>query len=276
MTMVLHILSFFKQKLLFIFLPLSTFLSCADNKELTSQNSLTIAVAANAHFAMGDIGIAFEQSSGIKINMVTGSSGKLTAQITHGAPFDLFFSANMKYPQYLHTEGFTTQPPNIYAYGKLALWTLHELDVDKGLHLLTEPTITNIAIGNPELAPYGIAAQQAFEKLGIYEQLKDKLVFGESISQVNQYVHLKSVDIGLTSFSTVLKPKLKGQGHWAAVPTDLYEPIAQGVAFVKQKTPNPAAQQFYDFVQSKEGKSILTKYGYETAAHSKQSRYENF
>lgn len=250
---------------------LSLFFACTDTKHTTYKNSLTIAVAANAQFAMDDIGIAFEQSSGIKVNMVTGSSGKLTAQITHGAPFDLFFSANMKYPLYLQAEGWTTQAPNVYAYGKLALWTLHNLDLDKGLTLLTSPDIKNIAIGNPELAPYGIAAQQAFEKLGIYDQIKDKLVFGESISQVNQYIHLKSVDIGLTSFSTVLKPKLKGQGHWTAVSTDLYEPIAQGVAFVKQKTPNPAAQQFYDFVQSEEGKAILKKYGYEVVNDKEQA-----
>ncbi|MEZ4955399.1 MAG: molybdate ABC transporter substrate-binding protein [Saprospiraceae bacterium] len=208
---------------------LSVFILLACGHEKSAK--LTIAAAANVQFAMEELTEQFAKKTGVECHAIHSSSGKLTAQIKEGAPYDLFISANMKYPDELHQSGLTTDPAKPYAYGKLVLWTMmdeilsDELDIQK---LADNHSVKHLAIANPKTAPYGEAAVEAFHFYNLYDALQPKLVFGESISQVNQFVLSKTAEVGITAMSVVLSPKIKDQGHWAEVPQESYTPIAQG------------------------------------------------
>ncbi len=225
---------------------------------------ITVAVSANFQFAMQEIAREFEAANRIRVKTVVNSSGKLTAQIRSGAPFDLFLSADMKYPQTLFASGDAATPPKIYAYGSLVFWTLKNIDLIHDFAALMNKNIHNIAIANPQTAPYGDAAIAALKHAGIYEKIKPKLVFGRNVSQTNQYVFAKAADVGLTAQSVVFSPKMRGVGQWATVDSTTYEPIAQGVVILKygQKQHPVAAKKFLDFLFGKTARAILKKYGY--------------
>lgn len=246
-----------------ILLIFSFFLqTCTPGKE----RPLTIAVAANVQFAMQELTEHFTSQTGMACQIVHSSSGKLTAQIMEGAPYDLFISADMKYPEELHRAGLTTSPPLPYAYGKLVLWSLIDdfpSPIDIG-QLATRDAVRHIAIANPKTAPYGVAAIEALQYFAAYDALQAKLVFGESISQVNQFVLSKTAEVGITAKSVVLSPKIKGQGKWTEVPPASYSPIAQGVVILK-KGQIEKAEQFHSFLFSESARVILEKYGYELA-----------
>ncbi len=142
-----------------------------------SKGNLTIATAANVQFAMQKLIRTFTQETGIKCHMILSSSGKLTAQINAGAPFDVFVSADVKYPQELYENGLTQEPPKIYAYGKLVIWSFNE-PIDSSFEILASEKIQHIAIANPKTAPYGAAAVEALKHYGVYQTTKEKLVFG--------------------------------------------------------------------------------------------------
>ncbi|MFD2066267.1 molybdate ABC transporter substrate-binding protein [Pontibacter silvestris] len=221
-----------------------------------------IATAANVQFAMEELTKTFTEETGIPAEIVLGSSGKLTAQIKEGAPFDVFVSANMKYPEELHRSGLATAAPKVYANGKLILWMLQE-EGEPGFEKLTNAAVMHIAIANPKNAPYGIAAQEALQYLGFYEEVKDKLVYGESISQTNQFILSGTAAAGFTAKSVVLSPELKGKGKWIEVPQESYAPIQQGVVILKKEGKSMAeAEKFYTFLFSDKARSILQSYGY--------------
>ena len=225
---------------------------------------LRVAVAANAQFVMNDIKKAFEQKGTARIELIVSSSGKLTAQISHGAPYDLFLSADMKYPEQLYNRGYTLEAPSVYAYGSLVLWTLKKKYLDNGLNSVTNPEIKTIAIGNPSTAPYGMAAVQVLKNAGIYEKVKSKIVYGESVSQVNQYLISGAADLVFTAKSVVMTPGLKQKGQWTEPPESLYDPIKQGMVILKNAAKNnlKAAREFFDFLSGPEAKAIFTSYGY--------------
>ncbi|WP_234734151.1 molybdate ABC transporter substrate-binding protein [Tellurirhabdus bombi] len=237
--------------LLFLLLPIS----------LVAQ-PLRVAVAANAQFMMKELSAAFQKSRGIAVESIVSSSGKLTTQIQQGAPYDVFLSADVSYPQTLNKEGLTLTPPVIYGYGTLVLWTQGAIKLDKNLKFLTDPAVRHIAIANPALAPYGEAAITLIQKQKLLEHLKAKLVYGESISQVNQYILTGSAEIGFTAKSVVLDPSLRQKGRWLELPTSDYQPIAQGVVILKRTTQPAAAKQFIEFLQTQPARRILQKFGY--------------
>jgi molybdate transport system substrate-binding protein len=176
-----------KFSLTFYILLLSTVVSFA-------QNKLTVAAAANVQFVMAELVKDFESTTGIKTDIILGSSGKLTAQIKEGAPYDIFVSADMKYPEELYKSGFATGSPKVYANGLLVLWTIQtDSKPDADLKILTSNAIKKIAIANPATAPYGEASVEAMNYYKVYDQVKDKLIYGESISQTNQYIITKSL-----------------------------------------------------------------------------------
>ncbi len=227
------------------------------------KDKLRIAVAANLQFAIKELADDFSQRSGVECEIIISSSGKLTAQIIEGAPFDLLLSADMKYPQELYNRKFTLFQPDIYAYGNLILWTLHE-DVEPELETLLSEQITHIAIGNPKTAPYGVSAMEVLRKFGIEEAVQKKLVYGESIAQTNQFIISRSVDLGFTSKSVVMSSQMKDRGQWSEIDKDLYSPMAQGMVVLKsRKSFESKAIQFRDYVLSSEGKEILHKFGYD-------------
>lgn len=245
---------------------LLTLFACQSTPSSQRVNEpLTIAVAANVQFAMEELEAAFEETTGIPVEIVFGSSGKLTAQITQAAPYDIFVSADIKYPESLYENGRAAHEPKIYAYGALVVWTMKNLDVKQdSLHVLTEESLHKIAIANPTMAPYGEQAVRALQYYKLYEKVQAKLVFGESIAQTNQYILSGACDIGITAKSVVLSPELKTTGTWVEINPAAYEPIAQGVIITRygQEHHAEAAQQFYDFLFSEQADRIFAAYGY--------------
>ncbi|MCI0695209.1 molybdate ABC transporter substrate-binding protein [candidate division KSB1 bacterium] len=225
---------------------------------------IIVAVAANVQFAAQDIEKAYEQKSGFAIKTVISSSGKLTAQIQNGAPFDVFLSADMKYPDTLFAAEFAGAKPRVYAYGALVLWTMKEVDLSGGIKILLEDKIQKIAVANPKTAPYGAEAIKVLKHYQMYESVMPKLVYGESIAQVNQYIFSQAAEVGITAKSVVLSPQMRGKGKWLEIDPVAYSPIAQGAVILKHGAMNhpQASQKFYDFLFSEAAKKILKDYGY--------------
>jgi len=229
-----------------------------------AENAITVAVAANMKYAFDELSTAFTKQTGVAVTSVVASSGKLTAQISHGAPYDVFLSADMKYPAALYEAGLAETAPKVYANGVLVLWTKKELNFKNGLAVLSEPAVRKIAIANPTLAPYGEESLKVLEANQLSALVRSKLVYGESISQVNQYIDAEIVDIGFTAKSVVLSPLLKGKGVWLEVPLDYYTPIPQGMVILHYGLRHHLreARQFYDFILSEQSRKILMQYGY--------------
>lgn len=229
-----------------------------------ARAQITAAVAANARYAMEDLKADFRKSAGIEVKTVYGSSGKLTAQIRNGAPFDVFVSADTDFPDSLYKWGYAAQKPRVYAYGALVLWTLRALPLDGGLGALGDTGIARIALADPQRAPYGREAVKALRKAGLYGKVEARLVFGESIAQVNQYVLAGAADVGFTAKSVVLAPENRGKGTWKELDSAAYDPIAQGAVVSKYgRDNNPeTAARFLDYLGSGPARAILARYGY--------------
>lgn len=228
-------------------------------------NTLHLAVAANVSYAIKPLIKEFNKTHpNTKVRVTLGSSGKLTAQIRHGAPYHIFMSANMKYPQALYIDGMSLEKPVIYADGGLAYLSSKKQNFSLGANLLKEKKIKNIAIANPQIAPYGKASLEALENTGLYESIKSKFVYAESASSVVTYA-LKAADIGLVPKSALFSPYLKNfkEGEkWKDVDTSLYTPIHQGIIVLKKAQENKEAMAFYKFILSKSAKKILKDFGY--------------
>lgn len=245
------------QKLIlcFLFCPISLF-----------AQSLRVAVAANAQFVMGQLKTTYQKKTGTAIETIVNSSGKLTTQIQQGAPYDVFLSADMEYPQTLAKAGLTLDAPVVYAYGSLVLWTMGSQSITADLKGLTNAAVRHVAIANPETAPYGKAAISYLKHRKLLDKLKPKLVYGESIAQVNQYVLSGAAEMGVTAKSVVLDPSLVKKGHWVDLPTAGYSPIAQGVVVLKRTSQVKAARQFVQFLRSPDARRILQQFGYHSPA----------
>ena len=226
---------------------------------------INIAVAANVSYAMDELKTEFAKTHpDTKVQVTLGSSGKLTAQIKNGAPYGLFMSANMKYPQALYDDKIATTKPVVYAQGALAYLSAKPQDFAQGINLLASDKIQKIAIANPKTAPYGKAAVEAMKKAGIYADAEKKFVYAESISQVVTYA-LSAADIGFIAKSSLYSPKMsayKKDVNWAEVDPKLYTPIKQGIVLLKFAKENKEYQAFYDFILSEKAKTIFKKYGY--------------
>ncbi len=243
-----------------VFLLILAFVSC--NESANSKSRVTVAVAANMQFAMKSIVDSFSAKTNIDCEIILGSSGKLTAQIVEGAPYDIFVSADTKYPNELYRSKQTEGSPKIYAEGKLVLWTLLE-DLDPSIPLLQTDTIRHIALANPKTAPYGLAALEVLESQPFYERIANKLVFGESINQTNQFIISKSAEIGFTSKAVVLSPEMQNKGRWIAIPDETYPKLLQSAVLIKkEKNASKQAKAFYTFLFSEDAQKILKQYGY--------------
>lgn len=253
-------LSRFFKTIIILFTILFISFSCKQQKE----PKLTIATAANMQFAMEKITSAFTQESGIKCEIIISSSGKLTAQIKEGAPYDIFVSADMKYPLELYNTGFSKSKPVVYAYGKLILWSMID-SIIPSVDLLLQKNIKHIASANPKTAPYGIATEEVLNHYKIFDRIKNKLVYGESIAQTNQFITTKATEIGFTAKSVVLSPIVKGKGNWIAIDENTYTPIKQGIVIIKNSPSSSEKKElFYNFLFSNKGSAILNKFGYAT------------
>jgi len=230
-----------------------------------AAQEITVAAAADLQFAMQEIGTRFQQESGKTVKLIFGSSGNFAQQLQNGAPFDMFFSANLDYPKQLEAAGLT-EPGTFYQYaiGKIVVWVPNDskLDLSAGLKALLDPSIKKIAIANPQHAPYGKAAVAAMQKESIYDQVKDKFVLGENISQTASFVASGSADVGIIALSLALSPNMKDKGRYAEVPAGDYPAIEQACAILRSSKNKDIARQFEKFIQSPPIKELFKKYGF--------------
>jgi molybdate transport system substrate-binding protein len=227
---------------------------------------ITVAAAADLQFAMQDIAGRFQKETGKTVKLIYGSSGNFFQQIQNGAPFDMFFSANLDYPKKLEGAGLT-EPGSFYPYakGKIVIWVRNEskLDLSSGMQVLLDPLVKKIAVANPQHAPYGQAAVAAMQKESIYEKVKDKFVLGENISQTASFVVSGSADVGIVALSLALSPNMKDKGRYAEVPTGEYPPIEQACVILSSSKNKEAARQFLLFVKTTAIGDLLRSYGFE-------------
>ena len=226
---------------------------------------VTVAAASDLTDAMNEIVASFERDTGCTVRVSTGSSGNFLSQIENGAPFDVFFSADIEYPKKLEAEGLAAPGSTyLYAIGKIVLWTRNDsrLDISKGLAVLRDPAVHKISIANPQHAPYGRAAEEALRQSGVYDGVKGRLVLGENISQAAQFVESGNADAGILALSLAVSPAMKNKGRFEAIPEDLYKPIEQGTV-VTRGAPNPrGARIFLNYIKIPATAAILEKYGF--------------
>jgi len=226
---------------------------------------VAIAAASDLTYAMNEIAEGFERETGCVARVSLGSSGNFLTQIENGAPFDVFFSADIAYPRKLEAEGLAAPGSTyLYAVGKIVLWVRRDspLDLKSGLAALRDPSVKKISIANPAHAPYGRAAEGALRKLGIYGAVKDRLVLGENISQAAQFVQSGNADAGIIALSLAVSPPMKNDGRYVTVPETLYDPIEQG-AVVTRAAPNPAgARTFLNYIQTPAAAAVLERFGF--------------
>jgi len=245
-----------KKNLFFLFALLFT-----SSLTVNAQN-IRVAAAANLQPVMEVLQKDFKQKTGITIDAAIGSSGKLVAQISNGAPFDVFLSADMTFPETLFKNGFAKEKPVVYASGSLIICSTQNIGFENWERLLLSARIKKIAIANPAIAPYGKAAEQSLRDKGILDDAKSKAVYGESISQVNTYITTGVADIGFTTQSLVKELGDKTSLFYTVVDPKTYDPILQGIVILKHGATNPAAGKFYRYILSPAAKSIFKAYGY--------------
>ncbi|MAY01362.1 MAG: molybdate ABC transporter substrate-binding protein [Gammaproteobacteria bacterium] len=224
---------------------------------------LTLAVASNFTAAMNEIVEQFEAGTEHSVRVSYGSSGMIYAQIINGAPFDIFFSADQEKPQALEDAGMILPSTRFtYAVGGLALWSKNaELDLQNG-EILRHGNFNRLALANPRLAPYGIAAVETLQHLGLDESTRHKWVLGENISQALQFVETRNADLGFVSVSQILDQGEVRDGSAWLVPADLHSPIRQDAVILRRAEQNPAAHAFINFIQGNQASSIIESFGY--------------
>jgi molybdate transport system substrate-binding protein len=230
------------------------------------QPPLRIAAAADLQFALKDIAQQYEHQTGQKVEITFGSSGNFFSQLQNGAPFDVFFSADIAYPTHLQQANLT-EPDSLlkYAVGRIVIWIPADSKInliEQKWNALLDPSVQKIAIANPEHAPYGRAAVEALKRAGIYEKVQSKLVYGENISQAAQFVESGNAQAGIIALSLAVSPAMKTGLRWG-VPADQYAPIEQAAVIMKSARDKEAAHDFLAFVSSDAGQRILGSYGFE-------------
>jgi len=230
------------------------------------QPPVRVAAAADLQFALKDIAQQYEHQTGRKIEITFGSSGNFFSQIQNGAPFDVFFSADIEYPTRLQRANLT-EPNSLlkYAVGRIVIWIPADSKInliERKWDALLDPSVQKIAVANPEHAPYGRAAVEALKRAGIYDKVQPKLVYGENISQAAQFVQSGNAQAGIIALSLAISPAMKTGQRWG-VPVDQYAPIEQAAVIMKSARDKEAAHDFLAFVSSDAGQRTLGSYGFE-------------
>lgn len=223
-----------------------------------------VAVAANFSEVVERLEADFERRSGHTLTLVAGSTGKLYAQIAHGAPFDAFLSADRERPERLEKERLAVAGSRFtYATGRLTLWSAEPGRVGgDGAATLRRGEFRRLAIANPALAPYGAAAEEALEKLGLRERFSDRIVMGETIGQAHALVASGNAELGFVALSSVLSPRQETKGSRWDVPPRLHAPIRQDAVLLARGAGNPAARGFLEFLRTEKAKAVIATYGY--------------
>lgn len=224
---------------------------------------VSVAVAANFAGTLDELGSAFHAVSGHTLRLSAGSTGKLYAQIRNGAPFDVLLAANAEHPRRLEQDGLAVAGSRFtYARGQLALWSRDPGRVDGAGQVLHAGAFRHLAIANPAIAPYGAAAQQALERLGLWERLAPRIVRGEDIGQTFQFVRSGNAEIGLVALAQIRQLEGGARGSWWLVPAGLYDPIEQQAVLLARGGDNPAARALLEFLRGRAARAIIQAHGY--------------
>jgi len=230
-----------------------------------SAQELRVAAASDLQAAMPAIAAQFERDTGHRVTLTFGSSGNFATQIEHGAPFDVFMSADIEYPKRLEQAGLV-EPGSRYDYatGHLVLWTRNDsgVDVKRGLAVLADARVRRIAIANPAHAPYGRAAVAAIRHEGLYDGVQSKFVLGENISQAAQFAQSGNAQVGIIALSVALSPAMKESGSYLEVPADFYPTIEQAAVVIAASKQKALASRFVESLKQAPAKAMLQSFGF--------------
>ena len=230
-----------------------------------AADRLSIAAASNLTYALEALNAEFTRTHpSTQLTVVTGASGNLVAQIQNGAPYDVFLSADLEYPEQLVARGLADRSSLVtFAVGRLVLWTtLEGIDVSSPATLVRDPRVMKIAVAHLKTAPYGRAAREALTALGVWTIAEPKIVIGENVTQTAQFVETGNVEAGFVAMSLVLSPRARAKGRWHEVDAGLYSPIEQGAVITRRGEGNPAAARYLTFLRSPEARAVLERFGY--------------
>jgi molybdate transport system substrate-binding protein len=231
-----------------------------------ADREINVAAAADLSAALEEVASSYEKRTGVKVKLSFGASGALTQQIQNGAPFDVFFSADMDYPKQLIAGGLADAATLYrYAVGQLVLWVPKDspLDVEhKGMDVLLDPSVKKISIANPQHAPYGRAAVAALQHYGLYQKVSDRVVLGENVSQAAQFVESGNAQAGFVALAHAQAPAMQGKGKYWVVPAEAYPQLDQGVVLISRSVHERDAAAFLEFVKTGEVAALLQRYGF--------------
>ena len=233
---------------------------CLLKAELSAASDIKVAVASNFKLAMEALATSYEEQTNKKVAIISGATRKLFTQIKHGAPFDIFYAADIISPKILEKEHFGVAGSRYtYAIGQLVLWSPQANYIDAKGDILKLGNFKHLAMANPKLAPYGKAAQEVLQKMNLFDSFSKKIVQGENISQTFHFINTRSVPLGFVSWPQLKSLENYTGGSWWVVPQDIYTPIKQQVVLLNKKE---EAQNFFKFVKSNEGEKIIKQFGY--------------
>jgi molybdate transport system substrate-binding protein len=232
-----------------------------------AEREVRVAAAADLKFAFDEVASEFQtQNPGVKVSVTYGSSGNFFAQLSNQAPFDLYLSADIDYPRKLIAAGLAVRESEfVYAVGHLVVWVPggSELDLDRlGIRAVADPSVRKVAIANPRHAPYGRAAEAAMKKLGVYDDVRDRLVLGENVAQAAQFVESGAADVGVIALSLAMAPPMRGKGRYWSVPPDAHPRLEQGGAILTWAKDAEATRAVRAFLSGPEGRAVLKRYGF--------------
>jgi molybdate transport system substrate-binding protein len=249
------------------FLAASDTWAQGEAKKPSVTHEVSVAAAADLKFALDEIITAFShEQTETTVKVTYGSSGNFFAQLSNRAPFDMFFSADMSYPQKLVEQGLAQKETLfLYAVGRIVVWVPNAspLNVENmGIQAVVDPAVRKIAIANPQHAPYGRAAEAAMKKLGVYEQAQSRLVLGENIAQTAQFIETGAADIGIIALSLAIAPAMRDKGRYWEVPLEEYPRMDQGGVILSWAKDLESANRFRAFVTGTSGRAVLKRYGF--------------
>ena len=245
-----------------------------------ASEKLTIAAASDLRYALDDIIALFQkQQPAAEVRVIYGSSGKLSTQIRHGAPYDLFFSADIQFAEQLYTEGHAPAQPQLYALGRIVLWSPRQNMAGIALSQLTQQHFRRLAIAQPAHAPYGLRAKEALQAAGMWAEVEHKLVYGENIAQTAQMAQSGGADLAIIALSLAKFPELANSSKRASqgyqlIPAELHQPLTQAYVITRHGANNASAQQFTAFMTNKDVLAIMQTYGFELPVSTRQGEQD--
>jgi len=230
----------------------------------SAEERLRIAAASDLRYALAEIVEVFRaEHPDARIDVIYGSSGKFHTQIRHGAPFDLYFSADIAYAQALHEQRLTASPPKLYAIGHIVLWSPNpQLARIPLAELPGRADIRKFAIANPDHAPYGQRAREALEHQGVWESMRPRLVMGDNIAHTAQFIASGAADAGIIALSLAKSPALGNEGAWTLIPPEWHKPLEQAYVITSRAEDNPLAAAFARHTESPAARTVMRRYGF--------------